>query len=392
MPDFVLYKLDEDGSREPAEVPEGTTRIVLDHSVTRLPLELCITLGTSPLALSTVTAIRFHPGIDYICPYAFTGFVNLTVIENASAMERLTTIQNRTFYSLGSLTSLDLSGCVTLTTVEGFAFNDCLALESVRLPDSVVSIGAGAFESCTHLEDFTIPSGVTSISPSTFAYCKSLKCIHIPANVASIHDGAFQGCKSLMTMTFAPDGECALVYLGSSFIDGCKSLKTFSLPPSVMDIHIDAFRLFSNRILLPWGQFEDGPGPPATGVYPMLTMAFVLLQRAGRDCGIPLHRLHSDNERTPTAVDLVNLLTALMVLLGSTDRVCFHTLPSRFFEIVSTQAIVLIVQGFPDVLLGNGEDPGIDHQIFEPDRSMLDACTTVTPLALVRKKRKSCNS
>jgi BspA type Leucine rich repeat region (6 copies) len=181
---------------------------------------------------------------------------------------------------------------------EGFAFADCATPRRVRLPGrTVAAIGRGAFRGCSSLVDVSIPARLAVIAESTFFGCESLGRIHIPANVTAIHESAFDGCESLTDITFAPDGECRLAYLGKCFVGsvggsvrGNGKLETIALPPSVTDVHLDAFRHFSGRILLPRGR-SDVPPPMNEPGYPELTLAFVLLQRAGVQSGLPVHRM-----------------------------------------------------------------------------------------------------
>jgi BspA type Leucine rich repeat region (6 copies) len=141
---------------------------------------------------------------------------------------------------------------------------------------------------------------VRAIGHSTFFRCTSLERIHIPASVTKIEKFMLYGCESLKSLTFAPDSECALEYLGKAFIGRCHKLERFSLPPSVTQMSGDAFGTFhflSPRIQLPWGQFEGRPGstPANNYIYPVLTMAFVLLQRAGKENCTPIHLIRNDD-------------------------------------------------------------------------------------------------
>lgn len=58
-------------------------------------------------------------------------------------------------------------------------FEYCKAI-SIRIPNSVTSIGNGAFSWCTGLTSITIHNNVTNIGDSLFAYCYKLKEIIIP--------------------------------------------------------------------------------------------------------------------------------------------------------------------------------------------------------------------
>ena len=54
------------------------------------------------------------------------------------------------------------------------AFEGCISLTSITIPDSVTEIGEYAFRGCTSLTSVTIGNGVTSIGQRAFYNCTSL--------------------------------------------------------------------------------------------------------------------------------------------------------------------------------------------------------------------------
>ena len=91
------------------------------------------------------------------------------------------------------------------TSIAYGAFQHCLNLTSMEIPNSVTSIDSYAFNICKSLTSINIPDGVTSISNSTFGNCQSLTSINIPNGVTSIGYGALRDCSSL-TIINIPDG------------------------------------------------------------------------------------------------------------------------------------------------------------------------------------------
>jgi len=63
--------------------------------------------------------------------------------------------------------NLDLSGS-NLSIIGEQAFQECVSIVSVTLPNKVNTLGIQAFYGCTNLTSITIPSSVTGIGESTF--------------------------------------------------------------------------------------------------------------------------------------------------------------------------------------------------------------------------------
>ena len=70
------------------------------------------------------------------------------------------------------------------------AFEGCIGLTSITIPDTIISIGDCAFADCTRLTDIILPSGLTTIGNYVFKQCVRLTSITIPGSVASIGKGA----------------------------------------------------------------------------------------------------------------------------------------------------------------------------------------------------------
>ena len=67
------------------------------------------------------------------------------------------------------------------------AFNNVVNAESIRIPNSVTSIGSYAFAGCEKLKEINIPEGVPSIEMVAFKGCKSLTSVVIPSTVTIIY-------------------------------------------------------------------------------------------------------------------------------------------------------------------------------------------------------------
>lgn len=87
-----------------------------------------------------------------------------------------------------------------ITTIGAWAFQGCVNLTSIEIPNSVTNIGVQVFMSCSNLTNVVLPEGITEITIHEFRSCRSLKSINIPSSVTSIDGWAFYGCRSLITM------------------------------------------------------------------------------------------------------------------------------------------------------------------------------------------------
>lgn len=87
-----------------------------------------------------------------------------------------------------------------VTAIEGDAFAGC-SIEKVVVPPTVIYLLNQAFDSCVCLTQINIPNSVERIHGHCFDGCISIKRIHLPIRVAHIGAGAFDGCRNLEIYT-----------------------------------------------------------------------------------------------------------------------------------------------------------------------------------------------
>ena len=81
----------------------------------------------------------------------------------------------------------------TINKIDARAFYGCEELQTINLPDTITSIGEYAFYNCQKLSiELVIPSGVTTIETYTFYGCSSVKSVVIPETVKKIRLHAFE--------------------------------------------------------------------------------------------------------------------------------------------------------------------------------------------------------
>ncbi len=89
----------------------------------------------------------------------------------------------------------------SVDTIGKDAFYGCDELESITMPNSIVSIEEYAFYNCSAVKKFIIPGNVTFIGQRAFWDCKEMTSLAIYGNVATIGDYAFRNCSKIASIT-----------------------------------------------------------------------------------------------------------------------------------------------------------------------------------------------
>lgn len=192
-------------------------------------------------------SIELQESVKSVGSYAFagcTGLSTITIGQNVEALgvaafsgtalaeftvpSRLTEISSRLFYECAGLSSVDFGENIKL--IGESAFEGCTRLESVRLPDSVESIGARAFLG-SWIRDLTLGNGLESIGPYAFAGL-FFKEVILPDGLDELGEAAFCACAHLETISLGKSIEA----IPAKAFYYCGSLKTLILPQTVASI------------------------------------------------------------------------------------------------------------------------------------------------------------
>lgn len=95
------------------------------------------------------------------------------------------------------------------------AFNLCIYLAEVEIPDTVKSIGKSAFSECIALTDLVYPESITKIDDYAFYGCIGFKEYTVPEHIEYIGYKAFAKCLNLVTINIGKN----VSYIDTSFID-----------------------------------------------------------------------------------------------------------------------------------------------------------------------------
>jgi BspA type Leucine rich repeat region (6 copies) len=150
----------------------------------------------------------------------------------------LTTIGNSAFFLCSALRSINLSKCTKLTTIGTFAFRECSVLSSINLSSCIglQTIGESAFTRCTALTSINLSSciGLQTIGESAFCACAALKLVDLSGcnKLQTIGNAAFQSCGTLTSINLS--GCVVLQTIGNAAFRECAALTSINLSGCVV--------------------------------------------------------------------------------------------------------------------------------------------------------------
>ena len=166
-------------------------------------------------------------------------------VESIVLPDSIISIEDEAFFQNDRLTRVTLPQ--GLTVVGRRAFACCAALETVELPDTLVSLEAGAFGYCTALQAVELPDEITSVRSRVFTCCTRLREVSFGAGLESISLDAFELCTELERITVSDenpyfksvnDGKFLLTKTGETLVLGGVDGK---IPDGVKTIAYGAF-------------------------------------------------------------------------------------------------------------------------------------------------------
>ena len=191
---------------------------------------------------------------ESICNRAFE---SCTLLNSITIPDSVVSIGYSAFDNCPSLVTITFGENSQLTSIGEFAFRSCTSLQSVIFGKNsqLESVGEQAFFACDSLTSITIPDSVTSIGSGAFSNCTSLESVTFGENsqLKSIDSFAFGWCASLIRI----DIPKTVTNLGEGAFYGCNSLQSVTIPNSVTNIGANAFFGCGSAII--WCEVSEEP-------------------------------------------------------------------------------------------------------------------------------------
>jgi hypothetical protein len=203
--------------------------------------EALTSIGSSAFRGSSLQTFPMPQGVKSLGEYAFEGCSRLERID----LSTLESLGANAFFGCSSLIEAILPPSLPGNTLPGGIFYNCTALETVKLPAALETIGGSAFYGCQALSGLELPptiktigsgafSGCSKITPdigsltaletlglNAFKDCAALLTVSLPASISSIGQYAFQGCIAL-TLAEIPANLVSLIDYQT--FDSCRNL------------------------------------------------------------------------------------------------------------------------------------------------------------------------
>lgn len=196
---------------------------------------------------SSLKNIVLGQNIGQIGMAAFSG----TAITSFVMPSKVTVLSAETFKGCRSLASVDFGS--SLLSIGDSAFEDCMKLESVIVPDSVRSIGDRAFIG-TWMDEVSFGSSLETVGAYAFAGL-FFRQITLPDSLVELKEGAFASCAHLASIDV---GE-RLQTVGDRAFYYNDSLTSLVLPATMTSIGQDVFTGCSRFVSL----YCEAMTPPA---------------------------------------------------------------------------------------------------------------------------------
>lgn len=176
---------------------------------------------------------------DFTCevtssPDKYTGTLTIpSTVSYKSKDLTVVAVGEKAFEDCKDLESVEIPECVI--SIGNYAFKGC-SFKTFEIPNSIQELGSGIFADCKNITNYNWSDRYITIPSDTFAGCTNLTTINLPSPLRGIGDGAFRGCG--IPNIELPD---SISYIGDGAFDGCTSLSSIKIGPNVKNIYSSTF-------------------------------------------------------------------------------------------------------------------------------------------------------
>ena len=237
-------------------IRSNITSFTFGNEVEHIPAYLCY-------EMSKLTEITIPNSVTSIDQYAFYYCRGLTKVNYLGTVDKWVEFDwnnynnNPTYYAKDLYINNELLTDVKITTadsIKDYAFENCKSIKSVKIGNSVTSIGYSAFYNCSGLTSVSIGESVTPIGSYAFSGCIGLTEVTIPNSVMSIGYYAFYNCSGLTSVSI---GE-SVTSIGSNAFSGCDKLrKVTAYPTTVPNVYENSFAHYNAALYVPCDVYDD---------------------------------------------------------------------------------------------------------------------------------------
>ena len=254
MVDGIWYRVWNEQKRE----VEVTHTTITDPDIDITDYEYCYGNVTIPSHVQ-------HDGIDYtvsrIGTCAFLTATNgQTNVESISLPPTITSLGAGAFYYCQILSdSIIIPDAVEI--IPNRCFEQCNRSPYISIPSSVKSIGTYAFYGCRLLEELSLPEGCYKVSSFAFYGCNHLSIVNLPSTFFIFGDCCFDGT-NIIKMSFP----CDKFVSAQTYTEGEYTYTNFASPfPSsigkgvlyVPESMVDTYRNTTDPYWSEWGNVES---------------------------------------------------------------------------------------------------------------------------------------
>ncbi len=208
---------------------------------------------------SSLSSVRLGEGLKHIGDMAFAGCTSLRSIAIPATVE---SIEGNPFKCCSSMESIAVAdGNTCYRSSDGALFDSEMkrlisapGKVRVSIPSKTLGIGDYAFAG-SFLQSVSLPDNIVTLGVGAFSDCTALETVSI-GNLRSVPGEAFSGCTSLQKVDL---GMCRDI--GPGAFAGCTFLEKIELPDTMESVGPDAFKGTGlTEVAIPDSLLEIGPG------------------------------------------------------------------------------------------------------------------------------------